>query len=142
MSDVETVRRMLSQVSFFELHGQELVYSLPIATLAEDFNGIGPEWFPEQLRKAIDRMHSDFLPVAFVHDVMWSHSDGSISGFDHSNDCFLINGYKVARKKYGWYDPRRYWRMRQARMFAELCQVFGMSAYLTAYHKQKNRKEN
>jgi len=137
MSDVNTVKKMLDLTDHYGLSGADFVHSFPIEQLAEDFNGIGPEWFPPKLREAIDNLSEILLPMAFVHDVRWSHSDGTEYYFTRSNEELKKNGYTIAKAECGWYNPRRYLLMNKARVFGNLCQHFGYSAYLTAYNKQK-----
>lgn len=140
MSDIDTVTQMLRQVAYYRLDGWSYVSQYTKVELAMYFNGIGPEWFPERLRNEIDARHPDLLPVAFIHDTEWSTSDGTRKSFDASNERFKCNGYKIARAKYCWWDPRRYIRMNQARVFGNLCQAFGWSAYRAAYEKQTKGK--
>ncbi len=139
MADIKTAKRLYRLANHYRLSGCALLRTLSFQTLANDFNGIGPEWFPERLRKVMDALSADLLPVAFVHDVRWSHSDGSFSYFAASNAEFKANGYAVARAKYPWWRPARYLRMNEARVFGNLCQAFGWSAYRAAYEKQKGR---
>ena len=136
MTDIKTVTRLYNLAVHYGLHGSGWLGTFTMQTLARDFNGIGPEWFPEKVRRVIDRLHADLLPVALVHDVRWSHSDGGYDYFAASNDEFKRNGYRVARAKYPWYRPARYLRMNEARVFGNLCQAFGWSAYRAAYEKK------
>ena len=48
-----------------------------------------------------------------------------------SNARFKANGYKVAEAEFGWYNPRRYVVMNQARRFGNICQLFGWGAWTT-----------
>lgn len=139
MSDVSTAKRMLNLAILYGLSGSGWVRTFSLETLARDFNGIGPEWFPSRLREAIDKLHADLLPMAFIHDVRWSHSNGEYSYFKSSNEELKRNGYLIAKVKYPWYRPERYIRMNQARVFGNLCQVFGWSAYQEAYKKGKRK---
>lgn len=132
MSDVQTVTRLLAQAKHYGLAGVELVEAWPLEQLAADYNGIGPAWFADVIRRAIDRLSPDLQCVAFIHDVEWAHSDGSREAFEASNARFEANGVKVANAKYRWYDLRRYIVRRKARVFADLCQDFGWSSYLAA----------
>lgn len=135
MSDEQTVIRMLNLCRDYDLSGTDFAEQFPNATLAEDFNGIGPEWFPAALREFVDSLHADLLPAAFVHDVRWSHSDGTLLAFGASNEEMRENCKRIAFAKYGWYDPRRYLRWRTGVVFARLCNAFGLSAYNAAYER-------
>ena len=54
MSDVKTAQRLLAQAKHYELSGYEFCARLPLDTIAREYNGIGPEWFPDCIRRAID----------------------------------------------------------------------------------------
>jgi len=138
MSDEREVTRMMNLVDEYDLGGRDFVHKFSYDQLAYDFNGIGPEWFPEDLRKLIDNLHVDLLPAAFIHDVRWSHSDGTVSSFIKSNEELSKNGRKIACAKYSWYNPMRYILIRQSNRFGNLCQVFGWQAYQAA-HKHANK---
>lgn len=133
MSDEATVRRLLCRALFYGLGGAVYVSRIPIGQLAAEYNGIGPEWFPDALRAAIDAICSDLCPAALIHDVRFAHSDGSVEQFVAANDEFLANGRIIADKKYSWYDPRRYVLRHRAKVFYRLCRDFGWTAYLAAY---------
>ena len=104
-------------------------YSLLYLALAQIYNGIGPDAFPEWLRKGVSALHPSLAAVAFIHDIEWHESDGSKEKFTASNDRFKRNGYRVAKAQFGWYNPRRWIVMNQARRFGNVCQLFGWSAW-------------
>lgn len=108
--------------------------------LAKIYNGIGPESFPSWLRAALDAVHPSLAPVAFIHDVEWSESDGTSVGFEQSNARFRRNGIKVATEAFAWWRPRRYKVMWDAIKFARICQRFGWSAWRAPYEERLNRE--
>lgn len=117
----------------YGLENAEILDKYTDAELASIYNGIGPESFPQWLRKALDAIHPSLAPVAFIHDVEWSESDGTRAGFDMSNARFMRNGCKVATELYGWWRPRRYKVMWDAIKFARICQRFGWNAWRAPY---------
>ena len=132
MSDLDTVKRMLAMCRAYGLGGFLFALSFPPEQLAKDFNGIGPEWFPEKLRTAIDRLSADLMPAAFIHDVRYAHNDGSTRQFNEANAELEANGYLIADAKYPWWHIRRYLVRHEARVFARLCNQFGWVAYVAA----------
>ncbi len=50
--------------------------------------------------------------------------DKSTARFIASNARFKQNGYKVAKAKFAWWNPRRYVVMNQARRFGNVCGLF------------------
>lgn len=139
---IAKAKRLLELCRQYNLSGVYFLNRLTLEQLAAAYNGIGPEFFTAKLREAIDKLHPDLECCAFVHDNRWEYSDGSYCAFKASNIELAENGEAIAYQKYAWYDPRRYIRARQARLFADLCQTFGWAAYRAAYenHKKKGNK--
>lgn len=100
-------------------------------------NGIGPEFFPDELRKFIDSMTPTLRAAAMVHDLDFFMGAGTYSDFSAANRRLEKNGCIAAAEKYAFYDPRRYIVQATARKFAELCQKFGWKAYLAAIEQRK-----
>ncbi len=71
--------------------------------------------------------------MAFIHDVEWFESDGTEEAFKATNDRFKRNGYRVAEAEFGWYTPRRWIVMNQARRFGNICQKFGKGGWLKCH---------
>lgn len=107
------------------------------APLQRICNGIGPEAFPPWVRRVVTTLHPTLEPVAAIHDVEWHESDGSLRNFLASNLRFRRNGWRMAKWRYAWYDPRRYVVLRHARRFARLCTLFGWRAWNKQERKTK-----
>jgi hypothetical protein len=107
----------------------------PFANLRHICNGIGPEAFPAWLRDKINGLHPTLEPAAMIHDCEWHNNDGTKTAFFDSNQRLKRNGYKLARMRYAWFDPRRYIVMNQARRFGNLCQLFGWLAWKSSTYK-------
>ncbi len=118
------------------LENVEIVKKQHNAQLQRICNGIGPACFPDWLRKGISKIHPTLLPVAFIHDAEWHENSGFIGDFVASNRRFKRNGYKMAKFRYHWFDPRRYIVMRQASRLARICMLFGYPAWTSATRKK------
>ena len=133
MAGIDEIKRLKGLCEEYGLEGREMLAGHTDEELAGIFNGIGPEAFPQWLRAALDALHPSLAPVAFIHDVEWSESDGREETFAESNARFRRNGCKVASASFGWWRPRRYLVMWDAVKFARICQRFGWSAFLAPY---------
>lgn len=133
MASLKEVKRLKELCEKYELEGRGVLDGFPNTKLASMYNGIGPEKFPGWLRAVLDFLHPSLAPVAFIHDVEWSLSDGTKESFAASNKRFKRNGYKVASAEYSWYNPRRYVVMNQARRFGNICQCFGWAAWMAPF---------
>ncbi len=133
MATLKEVKRLKELCDKYELEGRGVLDGFPNTKLASMYNGIGPEKFPGWLRAVLDFLHPSLAPVAFIHDVEWSLSDGTKESFAASNKRFKRNGSRVAKCEYAWYNPRRYAVMNQARRFGNICQRFGWAAWMAPF---------
>ena len=133
MASLKEVKRVTELCEKYELEGRDVIKGYTNTQLGSMFNGIGPEKFPGWLRAVLDALHPSLAPVAFIHDIEWSLSDGTKVSFTASNKRFKRNGYKVAKAMYSFWNPRRYVVMANAARFARLCQKFGWAAWMAPF---------
>ena len=131
MNRLKELKLLKEKAEELQLGNFEILRKYTLTELSAIYNGIGPDSFPEWLRKCISVLHPSLAVVALIHDVEWHESDKSKEKFAESNARFKQNGYKVAKAEFGWYNPRRYVVMNQARRFGNICQIFGWNAWLT-----------
>ena len=134
MASLKEVKRVSELCEKYELEGREVIKGYTNTQLGSMYNGIGPEKFPGWLRAVLDALHPSLAPVAFIHDIEWSLSDGSKESFTASNKRFKRNGSRVAKAEYAWYNPRRYAVMNSARRFGNICQKFGWAAWMAPFN--------
>ena len=130
MASLKEVKRVTELCEKYELEGRDVIKGYTNPQLGSMYNGIGPEKFPGWLRAVLDALHPSLAPVAFIHDIEWSLSDGTKASFTESNRRFKRNGYKVAKAMYGVFNPRRYKVMWDAAKFARVCQRLGWAAWM------------
>lgn len=135
MYTLEEIAALRALALSLSLEGADLLDFYTDTGLGKICNGIGPELFPDALRRAIDALHPTLKAPAMVHDVEYTRSDGSWETFCRANDRFRRNGKRCACARYGWYDPRRYIVIAQASRFAALCQAGGWIPYMQAREK-------
>ena len=114
---VEQIAVWREQAELAQLDGRQILDKYTDEELAEIFNGIGSDGFPEWLRIAISTLHPSLMAVALIHDVQW-HERALIieliaeiidrENFHESNEIFDINATKMAKFNYALLDPRRY----------------------------------
>ena len=133
MASLKEVKRVTELCEKYELEGRDVIKGYTNTQLGSMYNGIGPEKFPGWLRAVLDALHPSLAPVAFIHDIEWSLSDGTKVSFTESNRRFKRNGYKVAKSMYGAFNPRRYKVMWDAAKFARVCQRLGWAAWMAPF---------
>ena len=136
--DLQELRDLAQKL---DLAGKQLLTDTPDEIVEKVCNGIGPSWFPSNIRKAIDRLHPSLKVVAMIHDLAYYFGTGTDDDFKKANADFATNGCKVAEDRYVWYDPRRYLARHSARKFAALCAAFGRLAYINA-QREREADEN
>lgn len=136
MNRLKEIKLLKELAEKYRLEDREILGKYPMNRLASIYNGIGPDSFPEWLRNCISGLHPSLAVVAFIHDVEWHESDGTDETFSVTNARFKRNGYRVAKAEYGWYDPRRYIVMNQARRFGNYCQLFGKGGWLKCHEER------
>ena len=133
MASLKEVKRVSELCERFQLEGREVIHGYTNTQLGSMYNGIGPEKFPGWLRAVLDALHPSLAPVAFIHDIEWSLSDGTKVSFTESNRRFKRNGYKVAKAMYGAFNPRRYKVMWDGAKVARVCQRLGWAAWMAPF---------
>ena len=123
------IARLRVRCDAWELENREILSKYSDWQLADIYNGIGSDGMPAWLRAAATFLSPDLEPTALIHDVEWHEADGTRESFTASNHRFKHNGYRSARERFGWADPRRYLLMNRARRFGNYCQLFGWDAW-------------
>ena len=121
----ETIARLRAATERYGLDNRWIADKYSDEQLAGIYNGLGPDSFPRWLRAVLTDLNPLLRPVAFVHDIEWHESDGSVEAFKASNDRFRANGFKVADADHPLWSLRRWMVRHQAAKFARLCQKFG-----------------
>lgn len=142
MGTVDEVARLVTKAEEYALDGIDAVRSLGMDAIAAAYNGTGAEWMGEALRHALDKLSEVFLPAILIHDCDYAYSDGTMLSFQRANNRLEYNMLTIADSEYAWYNPIRYLRRRQARLFAEVCRVFGIVAYASAFEQHTKDKRN
>ena len=123
------------------LEGLDFLSSFTYAELAEGYNGIGPEFLPADVRERVTCFLAVFEPAALVHDMRYSHGDGTGTGFHFANGEFLLNCLKLAKREWPWWRPRRYAAIAAANALFDFVEgTGGWKAWQEAFRNKQ--KEN
>ena len=140
MYSLEEIAALRQKCIALELEGREILDKYSDTELQTICNGIGPDLFPDWMRKIVSDIHPSLQVVAFIHDVEWYESDGEYDSFFWSNRRFVDNGIRVAFATYKWYDPRRYIVCWRANRLARCCHFGGWLAYQHCFNVRKERE--
>ena len=130
------IEELIATARDAKLEGVELLNGDPEA-IALVYNGIGPEEWPEEWRRAITRCFDIFQPAALIHDLRFTYASGTRRDFYFANIEFNNNCLKLARYSIPWWRVlRRFLADGSALAFYEaVSSPFGWDAYVKATSK-------
>ena len=119
-----TVKELIRKARELNLENVEILDRYSVEEIAGIYNGIGPDRFPDWLRKIVTASTELFEAAALIHDLEF-YEGGTSEQFTAANNRFRRNCYTLVKARYGWYDPRRYLWMNKARRWSNYCELFG-----------------
>jgi len=119
------------------MEDSQIIDNYTIEDISHIYNGIGPEKFPDGLRRAITFLHPSFAAASLLHDLEY-HQGGTPAEFRQSNRRLARNAVKSVKMRYGAWHILRYLLIFKALRFAWYCQFFGKSSWNT----KKTAKES
>ena len=130
------IEELIATARAAKLEGVEVLNGDPEA-IALVYNGIGPEEWPEEWRRAITRCFDIFQPAALIHDLRFTYASGTRRDFNYANVEFHNNCLKLARYSIPWWRVlRRFLADGSALAFYEaVSSPFGWNAYVKATSK-------
>lgn len=138
--DYDRTMKVIEEAERLQLEGLELLEYVSDEEAAREYNGIGPEYLPPEIRDKVTKFVGLFEPAALIHDLRNYLSDGGVMRFDHANLEFLRNCRKCANDRYPWWSWKR-WRARAVAkmMFDFVSSEFGWRAWMDCYNKTINQ---
>lgn len=123
-----TVKELIQKARKLRLENVGILDRYSEEEISRIYNGIGPDRFPDWLRKIVTASTELFEAAALIHDVEYDEG-GTREQFTAANDRFRRNCYTLVKDRYGWYDIRRYLWMNKARRWSNYCELFGWSGW-------------
>lgn len=84
-----------------------VLYKYCDAVLIAQYNGVGPDRWPPIIRDVLSWALEDVLEAVLTHDMDY-YQGGDEKAFHEANEVLGDNVRTLAKKKYGWWRPRRY----------------------------------
>lgn len=122
------IEELIRKIKTMELEGAEILNRFSLAQIQKIYNGIGPDRFPDWLRKIVTESAGIFEPAAVIHDVEYDIG-GTWQDFTEANERFRRNCYRLVKAEYPWWSPLRYAWLNKARRWANYCQLFGWEGF-------------
>lgn len=85
----------------------DVLYKYCDEVLIAQYNGVGPNRWPEEVRDILSYLLKDDLESVEIHDMDY-YQGGDEKAFHEANRVLGENTRTVAKKKYHWWNPRRW----------------------------------
>ena len=98
--------------------------------LQQNFNGVGPDWMPDDLREVLSEYLEFFMPAVLIHDADFTWMEKTHPEFNLANKRLYRNCKKIISYKIPWWRiGSRLRRYAQARAMYRACDQFGIKAF-------------
>lgn len=139
LASVPALRAEILRLALWRPHGFD---TEPDATLAQIWNGYGPDAWPEWLRLDLTWVYRHFQPVACIHDYQFARSDGTRAGWDLTQAYWLANSSLMLSDRYPLRNPLL-WPPRAAawaklRLAHRALAAASFGHWVSAAHRLKN----
>lgn len=110
------------------LDGADVFDKYDEETLREQYNGVGPDRFPAYIRYILSALLRDDLEAVAVHDMKY-YEGGTIDDFHAVNQALKDNTRLIAKKKFKWYQIRRWKLYLVANVLKEATDTYGLPGW-------------
>ncbi len=142
MKPIKVIEKLWHDAVMADLDGMDFLSGFADKVVAREYNGIGPEYLPADLRDKITGWLGVFEPAALVHDMRNYASDGTTGAFHYANEEFLANCRKCAAAKYAWWNWKRYRAYAVAKLLYRFVDgPFGWKAWMVCYNSKNNNEK-
>lgn len=131
-----TVVDLVNRANEYRLKHREVLLEFTYEQLCEGYNGIGPDRWSQELRDIASWIFQDILEAVIIHDMDYVKG-GTREQFFEANAVLAKNVRRLARKKYHWWEARRYFLYVSSVKMEQLTNKFGWEGW----HKTENAEE-
>ena len=110
----------LRHVSVLDRYSDEVII--------DQYNGVGPDRWSRQLRWFVTYLLKDVLEAVLVHDMDY-HQGGDKQAYHDANSTLSYNIRTIAKAKYRWWRPRRWFLCRLSWFIGEWTDEFGWEGW-------------
>ena len=100
----------------------------PDEIIVEQYNGVGPDRWSKQLRWFVTYLLADVLEAVIIHDMDF-YKGGDKQTYHEANQTLTDNIKTVARTKYRWWRPRRWFLCKLSGFIGEWTDEFGWEGW-------------
>ena len=126
--ELPSVMELKESAIHYKLEHADVLLEYDDDTIYSEFNGVGPDRWSPALRNVLTWILRDVLEGVLVHDLDY-HKGGDEQAFHESNRALGKNTRKLARKKYGWWRPRRWFLVKLSYKLTEWTDRYGWEGW-------------
>lgn len=123
-----TALELRESATKYKLEHVDVLYAYPDETLIEQYNGVGPDRWPAEVRDIISWLLEDVLEAVEIHDMDY-YQGGSEDQFHEANEVLGENVRTLAKKKYSWWSPRRWFLKKLSYKLTEWTDRYGWEGW-------------
>ena len=117
MIDIPEIARIRRLAYDYDLRGSNKLLKYSDEELQHIYNGVGPDRWPDNVRKLLTGLAAWFEPAVMIHDTEFKESDGTVSSFLDTVDHFKANVKLILKAEYPlwtWNMLKTSYRVRRA----------------------------
>lgn len=123
-----TALELRASATKYKLEHLDVLYKYPDEVLIEQYNGVGPDRWPEEIRDVISWLLEDVLEAVEIHDMDY-YQGGDEAVFHEANFVLGENVRTLAKKKYSWWRPRRWFLKKLSYKLTEWTDKYGWEGW-------------
>lgn len=136
-----SVHELVKRAEKYNLWHLHSLQQIPEDRLLDDYNGVGPDRWPEWLRNAVSWLLQDILEAVIIHDEDYTIG-GNYADFLEANAVLADNICILAKKKYGFWRIRRYFLLALAPQIEQLTNRYGWVGWNSMDSVKNNATED
>ena len=100
MIDIMNIVRVRRLAYDYSLRGSNKLLKYSDEALQGIYNGVGPDRWPDNVRRLLTGLAHLYEPAVLIHDVEFKESDGTANGFADTVDHFKANVKTIQQTEY------------------------------------------
>lgn len=123
-----TALELRESATKYKLEHLDVLYSYPDEILVDQYNGVGPDRWPHEVRDIVSWLLEDVLEAVEIHDMDY-YRGGDRAKFFEANAVLGKNVRRLARRKYSWWNPRRWFLKKLSHKLTEWTDKYGWEGW-------------
>lgn len=124
----EEILNLIESAEKHSLKHVEILSEYSIECIENEFNGVGPDRWPSELRDILSWLLQDVQEAVIIHDMDY-YRGGTRAEYNEANEVLGWNVRRLAKRKYGWWRPRRWFLVKLSYKMTELTNKYGWEGW-------------